>query len=60
MHRTTKKERGCLKFAYENGFETSVSCEPMLDDNTISLVTDLQKYVPIFFGLEKPISLIED
>ena len=29
----------CLKFAYENGFETSISCEPMLD-NEINKVID--------------------
>lgn len=47
------ERKRCLKFAYENGFETSVSCEPMLDNNTSSLVSDLQKYVSDFFWIGK-------
>lgn len=34
-----------LKFAFENGFKTSVSCEPMLDDKTYDLVNILEPYV---------------
>ena len=34
----------CLKFAFDNGFETSISCEPMLD-NKISKVID--KVLPL-------------
>lgn len=28
----------CLKFAYKNGFETSISCEPMLDDKINAVI----------------------
>lgn len=34
-----------LIYAFENGFQTSVSCEPMLDSNVEAVVLDLQKYV---------------
>jgi len=48
-----EERKKCLIHAFNKGFETSVSCEPMLDDNTISLVTDLQKYVSDFFWIGK-------
>ncbi|MHA1717993.1 MAG: radical SAM protein [Promethearchaeota archaeon] len=42
-----KERLKCLKFAFENGFETSISCEPMLDseinkviDKVLSFTTD--------------------
>lgn len=34
-----------LIFAYEQGFKTSLSCEPMLDDNVQAIVNDLEQYV---------------
>lgn len=34
-----------LIFAYEQGFKTSLSCEPMLDDNVQAIVDDLEQYV---------------
>lgn len=34
-----------LKYAFNNGFETSISCEPMLDDKTQYLVHVLEPYV---------------
>lgn len=43
----------CLKYAYDKGFETSISCEPMLDSNTIGLVSDLQDYVTDFIWIGK-------
>ena len=37
-----KERREALKFAFENGFQTSVSVEPMIDaDNVTALVADL-------------------
>lgn len=34
-----------LKYAYDHGWETSVSCEPFLDDELLNLVDQLQNYV---------------
>jgi DNA repair photolyase len=34
-----------LIYAYKNGFSTSVSCEPMLDDSTEELVKSLLPYI---------------
>jgi DNA repair photolyase len=39
------ERKKCLVYAYNNGFATSVSCEPMLDSNTIELVKDLEPYI---------------
>jgi DNA repair photolyase len=47
------ERKECLKYAYEKGFETSVSCEPMLDKNTFSLVSDLEDYVSDFLWIGK-------
>jgi DNA repair photolyase len=33
-----------LKWAYDHGFETSVSCEPMLDDNIHHVIRDVRSY----------------
>lgn len=43
----------CLKYAFENGFKTSVSCEPILDKNTRELVVTVLPYVTdtIWIGL---------
>lgn len=48
-----------LKYAYTHGYQTSVSCEPILDNNAEHLVEQLLPYVTnsIWFG--KPNSLIE-
>lgn len=48
-----EERKKCLKYAYDNGFETSVSCEPMLDSNTVGLVSDLQDYVTDFIWVGK-------
>ena len=42
-----------LKFAFEQGYKTSVSCEPALDGNTYELVQQLSPYVTdsIWIGL---------
>ncbi|TFD96870.1 hypothetical protein E2605_08635 [Dysgonomonas capnocytophagoides] len=48
-----EERKRCLKYAFDKGFETSVSCEPMLDSNTVSLVSDLQDYVTDFIWIGK-------
>ncbi|MEI6697082.1 MAG: radical SAM protein [Bacteroidota bacterium] len=40
-----EERKACLIYAFEHGFKTSISCEPMLDDFAISLVAELQPYV---------------
>lgn len=40
-----EERKRCLIYAYNNGFSTSVSCEPMLDDNTTELVEELTPFV---------------
>ena len=42
---TFEERLECLKFAYANGFSTSVSCEPLLDKNVISMVEILYPYI---------------
>ncbi|MBT3379337.1 MAG: hypothetical protein HN742_37420 [Lentisphaerae bacterium] len=45
-HAPTFEERlACLQFAFWMGFETSVSCEPMLDDRVKDVVDAVTKYV---------------
>jgi DNA repair photolyase len=39
------KRVNSLKYAYEHGWETSVSCEPMLDLHIVKVVRDVEKYV---------------
>jgi len=48
-----EERKKCLIYAFENGFETSISCEPMLDKNVVSLVHDLQDYVTDFIWIGK-------
>lgn len=40
-----EERKNCLKYAFNNGFSTSVSCEPMLDDNIKELVEELNPYI---------------
>lgn len=40
-----EERMNCLKYAYEHGFSTSISCEPMLDSNIEQLVLELDPYV---------------
>jgi len=40
-----EERKKCLIYAFEKGFMTSVSCEPMLDNNTVELVKDLEPYI---------------
>lgn len=39
------ERKSCLKYAFDNGFSTSVSCEPMLDNNIVELVNELSPYI---------------
>ena len=48
-----EERKKCFIYAYEKGFETSISCEPMLDAHTIALVSDLQDYVTDFIWIGK-------
>ena len=47
-----------LKYAYDNGFKTSVSCEPMLDKDTPHLVEELLPFVTDSIWLGKPNGLM--
>ena len=47
------ERKKCLKYAYDKGFETSISCEPMLDNKTTNLVADLEEFVTDFIWLGK-------
>jgi DNA repair photolyase len=40
-----RERLGSLKLAYHHGFETSVSCEPMLDDGIEDVVAAVEDYV---------------
>lgn len=40
-----RERKSCLKYAFNKGFATSVSCEPMLDDNIEELVNELDPYI---------------
>lgn len=48
----------CLKHAVNSGYETSVSCEPMLDDNVEDLIKMVRPYVTDSIWLGKPNRLI--
>lgn len=47
------ERKRCLIYAYDNGYATSVSCEPMLDNKTLSLIDDLEEYVTNFIWIGK-------
>jgi len=47
-----------LKYAYDNGYNTSVSCEPMLDRFTTQLINELSPFVTDSIWLGKPNRLI--
>ena len=40
-----EERKQCLIYAFSKGFSTSVSCEPMLDENTVELVEELTPFV---------------
>jgi DNA repair photolyase len=41
----------CLKLAFKKGYKTSVSCEPMLDDNIHAVIEAVEDYVCDFIWL---------
>lgn len=55
-----RERKSCLIYAFNNGFKTSVSCEPMLDSNTIELVKELEPYITdaIWIGKVNNLNLI--
>jgi DNA repair photolyase len=40
-----EERRDSVIFAFASGFQTSLSCEPMLDDNVEGVVNELQNYI---------------
>ncbi len=40
-----EERKSALIHAFENGFQTSLSCEPMLDENVEDIVCDLQDFI---------------
>ncbi|WP_449040134.1 radical SAM protein [Parabacteroides goldsteinii] len=48
-----EERKKCLIYAFEKGFETSISCEPMLDSKTLKLVADLEEFVTDFIWIGK-------
>lgn len=49
-----KERLECLKYAFSEGFFTSVSCEPVLDNNVEELVRTVQQYVSDSIWIGKP------
>lgn len=49
----------CLQCAFDQGFKTSVSCEPMLDDNITIVIDKVSDYVTDAIWLGKANFLIE-
>jgi DNA repair photolyase len=47
-----------LKYAFNSGYETSVSCEPMLDDNIDQVIAAVLPYVTETIWLGKPNQLM--
>ncbi|MFH1958353.1 MAG: radical SAM protein [bacterium] len=54
-----KERLNSLKLAYNMGYETSVSCEPMLDGKIDILINKVQKYVTNSIWLGKANSLLK-
>lgn len=48
-----------LKYAYESGFKTSISCEPVLDPNVSELIDILHQYVTDSIWIGKPNFLLK-
>ena len=49
-----EERKSCLIYAFNNGFATSVSCEPMLDDKIVELVIELEPWVTDSLWIGKP------
>lgn len=52
------ERKSCLVYAFNQGFSTSVSCEPMLEGNTYELVNELLPFVTDAIWLGKPNRLL--
>jgi DNA repair photolyase len=52
------ERKSCLVYAFYQGFSTSVSCEPMLDGNTLELVNQLLPFVTDAIWIGKPNKLL--
>jgi DNA repair photolyase len=48
----------CLKLAFDEGFKTSLSAEPMLDGNASELVAEVRDYITDTIWLGQPNSLV--
>ena len=47
-----------LRYAYNNGFRTSISCEPMLDDSIGTIINDVQPFTSDYIWIGKANFLI--
>lgn len=52
------ERKSCLEYAFNLGFSTSVSCEPMLDTNTYQLVNELLPFITDAIWIGKPNMLL--
>jgi hypothetical protein len=53
-----KERYECLRYAFKKGFQTSVSCEPMLDNNIAAVIKKVSKYVTETIWLGKANNLL--
>lgn len=53
-----EERKACLVYAFNQGFSTSVSCEPMLDANTPQLVNELLPFITDAIWIGKPNMLL--
>lgn len=54
-----EERKECLIYAFSNGFQTSISAEPMLDHKVVELVADLEQYVTDAIWVGKANSLLK-
>jgi len=52
------ERKSCLEYAFNQGFSTSVSCEPILDIKTYTLVNELLPFVTDAIWIGKPNRLL--
>ena len=52
------ERKSCLEYAFNQGFSTSVSCEPILDVNTYKLVNALLPFITDAIWIGKPNRLL--
>lgn len=48
-----KERLSSLKYAFDNGYKTSISCEPSLDEKVLALVEELSPYVNDYIWIGK-------